>query len=137
VSYTVVVTNHGPDAVPDAVLSDPTPAGLVFVGASTPCASGFPCALGALANGASVTIGATYRVSPDFTGAIANIASVASPTVPDPTPGDNSGTATTVVSGRVPPAANVPVPLDARWMLALMGLLLMSAGAARAARRGR
>jgi uncharacterized repeat protein (TIGR01451 family) len=137
VSYTVVVTNHGPDAVSDAVLSDPTPAGLVFVGASTPCASGFPCAFGALGNGASVTIEATYRVSPDFTGEIANVASVASPTVPDPTPGDNSGTATTVVNGSAPPVANVPVPLDARWMLALMGLLLMLAGASRAVRRGR
>jgi len=37
----------------------------------------------------------------------------------------------------VPPVTNVPVPIDARWMLALMGLLLMLAGAARAARRDR
>jgi uncharacterized repeat protein (TIGR01451 family) len=137
VGYTLVVTNHGPDAVPDAVLSDPTPAGLEFVGASTPCASGFPCALGALANGASVTISATYRVTPNFTGAIANVASIASPTVPDPSPGDNSGTATTVVNGNVPPVGNVPVPLDARWMLALMSLLLMLAGASHSLQRRR
>ncbi|HEY0230644.1 MAG TPA: DUF11 domain-containing protein, partial [Dokdonella sp.] len=137
VSYTMVVTNHGPNAVPDAVLSDPTPTGLQFVGASTPCASGFPCALGALANGASVTISATYRVSPDFTGPVANVASILSG-VPDPTPGDNSGTATTLVGGgNEPPTPSVTVPLDARWMLALMTLLLASVGAARAAHRRR
>jgi uncharacterized repeat protein (TIGR01451 family) len=128
ITYTIVVTNNGPDAVPDPVLSDVTPAGLSFVSATGACSGGFPCTLAALANGASTTITATYQVQPGFTGTIANVASVASNSVPDPTPNNNSGTATTIVRvvGGIPVR---PVPVDARWMLMLMAGLLMLVGA--------
>jgi uncharacterized repeat protein (TIGR01451 family) len=134
VTYTIVITNNGPDAVPDAVLADPTPAGLNFMSASTPCTSGFPCALAALPVGATATVTATYLVVPTFTGTIANVASVTSSSVPDPTPNNNSVTATTVVAG-IPGAPVRPVPVDSRWMLLLMGFLLMLAGAPLARRR--
>jgi len=133
VTYTIVVTNNGPDAVADAVLSDPTPAGLNFISASAPCTTGFPCALAALPSGGSVTVTVAYLVVPTFTGTIANVASVTS-SVPDPTPNNNSGTATTVVAG-TPGAPVRPVPVDSRWMLLLMGFLLMLAGAPLARRR--
>jgi len=134
VTYTIVITNNGPDAVPDPVLSDPTPAGLVFLSASAPCATGFPCSLAALPVGATTTITATYQVLPLFSGTIANVASVTSTTVPDPTPNNNSVTATTVVVG-APGQPTLPVPVDARWMLMLMAAMLMLVGAPLARRR--
>jgi uncharacterized repeat protein (TIGR01451 family) len=135
VIYTIVVANHGPDAVPDAVIADPTPAGLGFVSASAPCAGGFPCALGALANGASISLSVTYAIDTGFSGSIVNTASVSSATVPDPAPNNNASTVTTTVSGVGPGTPVVPVPADARWMLALLGLLLTLMGASVVRRR--
>ncbi|MEP7043596.1 MAG: hypothetical protein ABI843_11070 [Dokdonella sp.] len=127
VTYTLVVTNNGPDAVSDAVVDDPTPLGLDLVSASAPCSGGFPCIV-ALSNGDQVTIATTYRIGADRSGDIVNVASVASPSVRDPTPNNNSGTATTLVSGGGS-VSSVAVPIDSRWMLALAALLMMLAGA--------
>ena len=66
VVYTIVVSNLGPDAVPDAIVTDPTPAGLVFQSASAPCTRGFPCSIGALGAGTSTTLTATYVVAAGF-----------------------------------------------------------------------
>ncbi|HEY0231420.1 MAG TPA: hypothetical protein VGC55_09220 [Dokdonella sp.] len=134
VSYTIAVVNNGPDAAPDAVLTDPTPAGLTYVSSTAPCASGFPCALPALASGASASVAVTYAVQAGYSGTLVNVASANSPTVPDPTPDNNSSTVRTQVSGS-PPDEITPVPVDARWMLALTTLLLMLIGAPRALRR--
>ncbi|MBO9664391.1 DUF11 domain-containing protein, partial [Dokdonella sp.] len=131
-AYRIVVTNRGPSDVPDAVLDDPTPDGLRFVSASAPCESGFPCALGALANGASATVTAVYDVRAEAGASIANTASANSPTVADPMPDNNASSVSTSVGP--PPASPMPVPLDARWMLVLMGVLL-SLGAAGTLRR--
>lgn len=133
--YTLTVSNLGPDAVPDAVVSDPTPAGLVFESASAPCGGGFPCTIGAIAAGASTTFTATYSVTPGFTGQIANTASVDSPTMSDPTPADNSSTASVSVTGGGNPPQAIPTPVNARWaVLGLAGVLLLL-GAATAGRR--
>jgi uncharacterized repeat protein (TIGR01451 family) len=125
IAYTIVVSNNGPADVPDAVLTDPTPNGLNFVSATAPCNSGFPCTLGALANGASVTITVNYTVQSDFSGSVVNTAGATSLTVPDLTPNNNTSTRTTTVGGGGEPTPVTPVPIDARWMLALMSLLLM------------
>jgi uncharacterized repeat protein (TIGR01451 family) len=135
VVYTIVVTNRGPDAVPDAVIDDPTPPGLGYVAASAPCASGFPCALGALASGATATVTVTYAVQPGYSGEIVNVATTRSATVPDPNPDDNVGTVTTNVAGA--PHETKPVPLDARWMLTLMAMSLMLVGVSAGTRRRR
>ncbi|WP_277871163.1 DUF7507 domain-containing protein [Dokdonella fugitiva] len=133
VTYTLVVSNEGPDAVADALLTDPTPAGLAFVAASAPCGSGFPCTLPALASGASTTLTVSYLVQPTFVGRVTNVVSVASTTVPDPTPNNNASAATTFVAGA--PLAPTQVPVDARWMLLLMSALLLLAGSAAVRRR--
>ncbi|HEY6942292.1 DUF7507 domain-containing protein [Dokdonella sp.] len=133
VTYSIVVTNDGPDAVSDAVLTDPTPAGLVFMSADAPCSGGFPCMLPALGSGESTTVTATYFVQATFAGSIRNVASVASPSVIDLTPNNNASTATTVVTGA--PAAPTNVPVDARWMLLMMSALLLLAGSAAGRRR--
>ena len=87
----------------------------------------------ALANGASLSLTVTYTVQSGYTGAIQNVATAASETVPDPDPENNESTVTTEVSGGTPTVVR-PVPVDARWMLALMSLLLMVAGLARTRR---
>ncbi|HEY0232433.1 MAG TPA: DUF11 domain-containing protein, partial [Dokdonella sp.] len=121
--YTLVVSNLGPDAVPDALVTDPTPSGLTFQAASAPCTSGFPCALGALGAGSSVTFTATYVVASDVEGGqIVNVASVNSST-PDPTPNDNTSTIAVRVTGGGAPAA-IATPVDSRWALIAMALLL-------------
>ncbi|GAB4184804.1 MAG: hypothetical protein Tsb002_08100 [Wenzhouxiangellaceae bacterium] len=96
VTYTLAVTNNGPSAAQNVSLDDPTPAGLTFVSATAPCAAGFPCALGNLASGASVSVDVTYQVPADATGTIVNTAMVSSPT-PDPVPGNNDSTVTTTI----------------------------------------
>ncbi len=100
--YSILVTNNGPSDALNLSLSDPTPGGLSFVSADAPCAGGFPCALGNLAAGASISLTATYTVPVDYSGAdpILNTASVSSDTV-DTNPDNNSDDATTAVD-RVP-----------------------------------
>ncbi len=100
-SYTIVVTNNGPDAAANVVVDDTTPAGLAFVSNTGDCTTAFPCNLGTLANGATRTITTTFSVPANYAGAnpITNIASVESPTDPS---GPHTDDATTPV---VPNAA--------------------------------
>jgi uncharacterized repeat protein (TIGR01451 family) len=138
VVYTIVVSNLGPDAVPDAVVTDPTPAALVFQSASAPCTSGFPCSVGALGAGASTTITATYLVAPGFNGgSIVNTASVASSSIPDPTPNDNTSTVSVIVIGGGGPPNAIATPVNARWALLTLLGLVMALGALSARRPSR
>jgi uncharacterized repeat protein (TIGR01451 family) len=136
ITYSIAVTNNGPDPAVNAVLADVPPAGLTFVSASAPCTTGFPCALGTVAVGTTTTVTATFAVAPNASGTLINTAIVSSDTS-DPDGANSSSTAaTTVVGGGAnPPAA--PVPLDAKWLLAALMLLLGAAGAVRMRRRGR
>ncbi len=95
-AYILVVTNHGPAAATGVQLRDPAPAGLTFAAADPPCAAGFPCALGTLALGQSVTVKATFHIPGGYSGAnpLANVATVVSDT-PEGSPGDNTATALT------------------------------------------
>ena len=133
--YTISVKNVGPDAALAVVLSDPAPAGLVFVSSGAPCPT-FPCNLGDIAANQTVTIpNVTFRVPTNYAGAsVINVASVTSATL-DPTPNNNSSSVSTAI---IPSAASPvePVPIDARWMLLMM--LTMFAGiGANAMRHGR
>ena len=84
----------------NAVLSDPTPAGLAFVSASPPCGGGFPCAIGDFPSGASTIISVTYAVDAGASGSVQNTATVGSDT-PDPDSGDNTSMVTTPVVAAV------------------------------------
>src|SRR5690606_386457 len=83
VTYTLLVTNQGPSTAQNVVLQDPTPAGTTSVSADSPCAAGFPCALGALAPGATVSLDVIFAIGSGVTGSILNVANVSSDT-PDP-----------------------------------------------------
>ena len=104
VSYTILVRNHGPSDAPGVTVSDPTPAGLTFVGNTGACTTAFPCALGTVPAGQTRTIVSTFLVPTGYGAAsILNTASVAT-TVADTDSSNNSASVTTAV---VAPSADL------------------------------
>ncbi|WP_420963660.1 DUF7507 domain-containing protein, partial [Brucella sp. IR073] len=106
VTYNITVTNNGPSAVTDAVVSDPLPAGITT--ASWTCGNatggavcGAPSGTGAMSTtadlpvGASLTYQMTMSVPADFTGDLVNTATVTPPAaLMDSDPSNNSATDT-------------------------------------------
>ena len=115
VTYTVVVTNSGPSVARDVLVSDDVADVLTGLGVTTgatpnPCTisagNDIDCDLGDLpasGPGSSVVITITGRLPADFTGDLANTATVASAT--DSTPGNNTAT----VTGTAAPEADVSI----------------------------
>ncbi len=97
--YTITVTNTGPSDAAGVVVSDTTPAGLVFVSNTGDCTTAFPCALGVVPAGATRTITATFDVPITYPGVgpIVNVASVSS-TTPDDTATNNTATVETTLN---------------------------------------
>ncbi len=100
-SYTVKVTNNGPANATTVVVTDPLPAGLVFVSSSPVACTGAPnlsCTVGSLANGASSSLSIKVNVPTNFPpSTISNTASVKA-NQPDPNPSNNAATANTLVT---------------------------------------
>ncbi len=104
-TYTLTVTNSGPEDAPNITLTDNLPTGVAFQSASTGCShnGGTPgavtCNLGSLTNGANKTIKIGVKVNPALAGGtnLVNNASVTSG-ASDPTPGNNSDPAATGVT---------------------------------------
>ena len=98
ITYTIVVTNGGPDAATAVTLTDPLPAGVAFASASAGCteSSGIvTCSVGNLANGGSATM--TIVLTATAAGTITNTATVSSD-VDDPASANDSASATTTVN---------------------------------------
>jgi uncharacterized repeat protein (TIGR01451 family) len=95
--YTVMVTNSGPSDAANVQVTDPTPPGLTFVSNSGACSTPYPCNLGTLTSGSSVTITTTYSVPASATGSVSNTATV-STTTSDPNAANNSSTATSAIT---------------------------------------
>ena len=70
VTYTILVRNHGPSDATGVIVSDPTPAGLTFVGNTGDCTTAFPCALGTIPAGQTRTIVATFLVPTGYGGGL-------------------------------------------------------------------
>jgi uncharacterized repeat protein (TIGR01451 family) len=107
-TYTVTVSNAGPDAATLVGLTDTLPAGVTF-GSATPsqgtCAEAggvVTCDLGTLASAAGATV--TIVVTPATTGVLTNTATAAAAEA-DGNPANNTATATTTVN----PAVSVTV----------------------------
>ncbi|WP_263144989.1 IPTL-CTERM sorting domain-containing protein [Pseudomonas sp. RIT-PI-AD] len=123
VSYSIQVSNAGPEAARNAWVSDPLPSGLTYVSASPACSYVIAsrtvrCAVSDLASGASESFTITTRLNQGFaTSSLVNIANVSSDN--DPTPGNNSGSAETPVI--VDP---VGAPTLSEWALILLSGLM-------------
>jgi uncharacterized repeat protein (TIGR01451 family) len=103
-TYTIRVTNNGPDAASGVSVTDTLPAGASFVSAtpsqgSCSGTSTVVCSLGALANLAAATVTLVVRWTP--VGTASNTASLASCSL-DSVAGNNSATAITTVGNPVP-----------------------------------
>ena len=96
--FTLVVTNNGPSDAQAVTVTDPTPANLVFVPNGDSAAPASRAHSGLMAAGASQTITVTYQIPSGYPkpAPVDNIATVSSPTN-DPTPGNNTSTATVLV----------------------------------------
>jgi len=94
VTYTITVTNNGPLSAANVFVTDPTPAGLGFVGNSGACTGNYPCALGTMTAGQVKTITTVFSVPANQSGSITNTASVSSST----NDGNGSNNASTVVT---------------------------------------
>jgi uncharacterized repeat protein (TIGR01451 family) len=109
-TYTLTVTNAGPDAATGVRVTDRLPAGVTFRSASSGCTnqSGtVTCTVGGLAAGGSATRTITVRVGATTTGTITNEATVTG-TSTDPSGGNNSASATTTVEVPPPPPPVCP-----------------------------
>jgi uncharacterized repeat protein (TIGR01451 family) len=142
IDWLLTINNLGPAGANGATFNDPLPAGVTGVVVSCGSAAGGAACGGvsyaggvvsgtvaALPAGGSVVI-TIHALAPPTAGvSLANTASVATPAgVTDPSGGNNSSSATTVVQAG---AAAVMVPVDARWALAMLVLLIGAAAARR------
>jgi uncharacterized repeat protein (TIGR01451 family) len=94
-TYTIVVTNHGPTDATNVVLTDNLPPDVSYISVDSGCshvAGVVTCNLNGIANGSSKTV--QIVVSITATGTLENTATVTSDQ-PDPNPGNNSDTTTT------------------------------------------
>lgn len=133
-TYSLTVTNNGPQTATAVTLSDALPTGASFVSAAPGCAyaaGSVNCDLGNLANGASSAVGIVVRMA--SAGTAVNTASVAS-AVPDAASANNSVTLTANVVTPLAAGEDGDVPTLPEWAaLSLMAGLIYSLG--RAGRR--
>src|SRR5260370_26556987 len=95
-TYTITVGNNGPSDAANVQVSDTTPPGLTFVSNSGACSTPFPCSLGTLTAGSSVTITTTYSVPASASGSVSNTASATTSTT-DSNAVNNSSMATNAI----------------------------------------
>jgi uncharacterized delta-60 repeat protein/uncharacterized repeat protein (TIGR01451 family) len=103
VTYTAVVTNHGPATANAVTLTDRLPAGVSLLSAPNACNMDMVCALGEIAAGASVTL--SIHVTLSQVGRITNTVGV-TPANEDPRSDNNAASATIEArSPNVPPVS--------------------------------
>lgn len=130
VSYSLTVTNSGPDAASVVTLSDPVPAGMSFVsttqdsGPTFSCDATVTCTIASLAAGETATF--TFVFHLDQPGDFTNVATVSSQT-PDPnSENDTSAASTTTGNGgadlfvaKSSPTAGVAPDSDVTFVITL------------------
>jgi serine protease len=108
VTYTITVTNNGPNGAPNVTVTDTLPADVIFVSAtpSQGSCSGtsiVTCDLGTMNTGSTATPISLVVKTTAANAALTNSASVISD-LTDPTPGNNTATSNSTVVNNPPPA---------------------------------
>ena len=103
ITYTIIVSNAGPDDAPNVIVSDPLPVGTSFASATNPYGTctgttTVSCNLGEIQLAGSKTITLVLDVDPTQRTAITNTVTVSG--VIDPDPGDNQASTTTGVNAK-------------------------------------
>jgi uncharacterized repeat protein (TIGR01451 family) len=115
ITFTITVTNAGPDSAVNTVVTDVLPAGTTLVSSTCTGTTTLTCNLGTILNGATAT--ATIVVTGNGTAPITNTATVTSASV-DPAGGNNTGSVTVAAAA---PAETAPVPTASTWALIILG----------------
>lgn len=126
-TYTITVSNNGPQSANNVVLSDTLPAGAQFISASSGCAynvGSVSCTLGTLANGGTILVSIVIRV-PNI-GTANNAVSVSANTT-DPTSANNTATSNTTVAYAILAPNEGDVPSLPEWGAILLASLLLAA----------
>ncbi len=97
-TYTMKVTNYGPDTATNVVINDPLPAGLVFI-SSTDCSAAMVCNLGTIASGASKTVTAQVNSTYPVAGTTVTNTAVVTGDEYDTNPDNNEDSADTKIKG--------------------------------------
>jgi uncharacterized repeat protein (TIGR01451 family)/fimbrial isopeptide formation D2 family protein len=97
-TYTMKVTNYGPDTATNVVITDPLPAGLVFV-SSPDCSAAMVCNLGTIASGASRTVTAQVNSTYEVAGTTVTNTAVVKGEEYDTNPDNNEDSADTKIKG--------------------------------------
>jgi uncharacterized repeat protein (TIGR01451 family) len=114
VTYTMTVTNKGPDTATNVQLADPAPAGITYLSANpsqgtcSVSAALITCSLGTIAPGQTVTITVTGRATQ--VGSHTNTATVTGSGGRETNPADNVDSAVTVVPAPLRPPSVTPKP---------------------------
>ncbi|HZP66700.1 MAG TPA: hypothetical protein VFB32_10345 [Rudaea sp.] len=98
-TYTFTVTNNGPSPATGTTVGSTASSGLSFLSNSGDCATAFPCSLGALYPGQSMTIVAEYVVIDPPPDATATLAGSVASGVADPNTANNSSSVNTLADG--------------------------------------
>jgi len=136
-TYTLTVSNAGPDAATNVTTTDVLPAGVTFVSAapSQGTCSGtttVTCVIATLASGATATIAISVAASTS-PATISNTASVTA-FQSDPAVANNSSTASVIVAFAI--VAPVQVPTLSEWALLLLAAMLAGVGGTQLRRSG-
>jgi uncharacterized repeat protein (TIGR01451 family) len=136
-TYTINVSNLGPNAASDLQLSDPLPSDTTFMSLTAPVGwtcttppSGsngtVSCSTASLASGGSGAFTLTVAVVAGLSGgsSISNTATITSATA-DPNPANNSGTTTTTIQAAAIPSLSPEVLAALALLLATVGVLTM------------
>jgi uncharacterized repeat protein (TIGR01451 family) len=108
--FSIAVTNNGVGPATGVLVTDVLPSNLQLasIGASQGSCAGSSCSIGSLAQGATAAV--SVRATATALGRAVNSASV-SQSLPDPVPGNGTGSAAVdVVSGEPPPPEELPPP---------------------------
>jgi uncharacterized repeat protein (TIGR01451 family) len=115
VTYTITVTNNGPNSATNAIVIDALPTGAIYVSAtpnqgSCSGTSTVACNLGTINNSAQATV--TLVLAPTLGGTLSNTAIVTSD-LTDNTPADNTATAASITVNNPVPAISSISPSSA------------------------